>query len=73
MRYIVLLLIIFISFSLEAQENPLLEKLCNSKELFSIDVLIQKEYDSIAKEVKHLILNSDRSKDLDGFIIKKKE
>ena len=72
MRYVVLSLIVFMSFSLEAQENPLLEKLRNSKELLSIGVLTQKEYDSIAKEVKHLILNSESSKDLDGFYYQEK-
>ena len=67
MKYLVLFLIIFMSFSLEAQENSLFKKLRNSKELLSIGVLTQKEFDSIVKEVKYLILNSESPKDLDGF------
>lgn len=67
MRYLTLFLFLSFSLSLEAQENPLVEKLRNSKELLSIGVLTQKEYDSIAKEVKHKLLNPKKGNDLDGF------
>ncbi|MGB1044610.1 MAG: hypothetical protein ACPGYU_05615 [Flavobacteriaceae bacterium] len=67
MRYIFFL---FFACSLtfsSAQNDVLIEKLKSSKELLSLGLLTQVEYDSIAKDVKSKILRSYNGNDLDGF------
>lgn len=64
------LLFLFFTFSLtfsSAQNDALIQKLKNSKELLSLGLLTQVEYDSIAREVKSKLLRSDDSNELDGF------
>lgn len=67
MRYIFFL---FFACSLtfsSAQNDVFIEKLKSSKELLSLGLLTQVEYDSIAKDVKSKILRSYNGNDLDGF------
>ena len=67
MRHLLFLIFTFcITFS-SAQNDVLIQKLKNSKELLSLGLLTQVEYDSIAKEIKSKILRSDGSNELDGF------
>src|SRR6056300_1015931 len=67
MRHLLLIFFtLFITFS-SAQNDVLIQKLKNSKELLSLGLLTQIEYDSISKEIKSKILRSDDSNELDGF------
>jgi len=67
MRHLLLIFFtFFIAFS-SAQNDVLIQKLKNSKELLSLGLLIQVEYDSITKEIKSKILRSDGSNEFDGF------
>ncbi|MEK9584267.1 MAG: hypothetical protein VW034_05260, partial [Flavobacteriaceae bacterium] len=67
MRHLLFLFFIFsLTFS-SAQNDVLIQKLKNSKELLSLGLLTQVEYDSIAREVKSKLLRSDDSNELDGF------
>ena len=48
MKKILLFLLVFIlSANLNAQEDPLVEKIKNIKELYEMNVISKKEYDSI--------------------------
>ena len=67
MRHLLFLIFTFsLTFS-SAQNDVLIQKLRNSKELLSLGLLTQVEYDSIAKEIKLTLLRSDDSNELDGF------
>ena len=60
MKKILLFLLVFIlSGNLNAQEDPLVEKIKNIKELYEMNVISKKEYDSITNILVKDLLNKE--------------
>ena len=70
---LILILIPFLSFSQTNSEA--MNKLQNSKELLEMGLISQKEFDSIANDLKAIILSSkvvEKDLEPDGFYIEEK-
>ena len=69
--FFLLLLISNISLLFAQDTNNALKKLQSTKQLCDLGLINKKEFDSIANELKDIILNSEviESKKIDGFYI----
>lgn len=68
---IITLLISSVNSLVGQSNNNALKKLQSTKELYELGLINKKEFDSIAKELKDIILNSEviENKKIDGFYI----
>lgn len=58
-KIIIILLVSILSTNLNAQEDPLVEKIKNIKELYELNVISKKEYDSITNILVKDLLNKE--------------